>query len=75
VKKKPAQVDDADVDAFIERFWQKLNPALSAEQRADGIEDTTLALLGVIQPEMSPQYVKEFARKVRARVLWLKPSQ
>ena len=71
MKNRP-QVDDADVDAFIAVFFQKLNPALSAEERADAVEDATLALVELIQPEMSKEYAKEFARKVRGRALWRK---
>ena len=70
--KNRAVVDDADVDAFIARFITKLNPALSAEERADAIHDFTLTFVEFLQPETTKEWASELARKVRSRVLWLK---
>ena len=73
--KKPPLVDDDDVDRFVVTFLTKLNPALSAEQRADTIHDFVLGYMKLVQPDVSKEWAREFARKVRARALWLKPSE
>jgi hypothetical protein len=72
--KTPPQVDDADVDEFVATFLTKLNPALSAEERADTIQDFVLGYISLAQPDASKEWAQEFARRVRARALWLKPS-
>jgi hypothetical protein len=72
--KQPAQVDDEDVDRFVAKFCTKLNPALSAEERADFFYDFAIDIIALIEPERSKQWTQELARRVRSRVLWLKPS-
>ena len=72
--KTTPQVDDADVDGFVTRFLAKLNPALTAEERADAAYDFALNLTLMIQPDTSKAWAQEFARKVRSRALWLKLS-
>lgn len=72
--KTPAQVSDEDVDRFVEKFCTKLNPALSAEERADFFHDFAIDIIELIEPERSKRWAQELARKVRGRVLWLKPS-
>ena len=71
--KSAPQIDDDDIDAFVARWLTKLNPNLSAEERADFFHDFVVALLEATEPEKSSPWVKEFARRVRARALWLKP--
>jgi hypothetical protein len=72
--KNPPQVDDEDVDRFIAKFCTKLNPALSAEERADFFHDFAVDILDLIEPERSKEWAQELARKVRSRVLWLPPN-
>lgn len=72
--KNPAHVDDEDVDRFIAKFCTKLNPTLSPEERADFFHDFAIDIIDLIEPERSKQWAQELARKVRSRVLWLKPS-
>ena len=72
--KSPAHVDDEDVDRFITKFCAKLNPALSPEERADFFHDFAIDIINLIEPERSKQWAHELARKVRSRVLWLKPT-
>lgn len=66
------QIDDEDLDAFIARWFPQLNPALSPEKRADLIHEFVIALLDLTEPEKSKEWVRGFAKRVRARALWLK---
>ena len=74
VMKNPAEVDDEDVDTFIAKYRTKMNPALSAEERADGFHDFAIGIVASTEPERSKEWAQELARKVRAKVLWLKSS-
>lgn len=66
------QIDDADIDAVVAQWFTQLNPALSAEKRADLVQEFVIGLLKLTEPEKSTAWVMEFARRVRARALWLK---
>jgi hypothetical protein len=66
------EVDDADVDAFIAKFFSKLNPALGAEERADAAYEFTSAYIDLVEPESSRERARELARRVRSRILWMK---
>jgi hypothetical protein len=65
-------VDDADVDAFIAKFFSRLDPALSAEERADAADDFTSAYIELAEPESSRDRARELARRVRSRIQWMK---
>jgi hypothetical protein len=69
-KQRP-EIDDADVDIFVARFVTNLNPSLPAEKRADLIRDFVLGYVEMTEPEKSPEWAIEFAKRVRARALWL----
>ena len=72
---KPApQIDDEDIDTFVTTWLTRLNPALSAEERADLIHDFVVSYTELTEPDRSKEWVREFARRVRARALWLKPT-
>jgi len=73
VKKKP-HVDDADVDRFVAMFAGKSNPALTPELRADFIHDFVLGYSQMTEADVTPEWTRELARRVRQRALWLKPS-
>jgi hypothetical protein len=66
------QIDDTDIDTFVAQWLTQLNPALSAEKRADVVHDFVVGLLKLTEPDKSDLWVVEFARRVRARALWLK---
>lgn len=72
--KPTPQIDDEDIDKFVAKWFTQLNPALSAEKRADLVHDFVVGVLELSEPEKSPAWIKEFARRVRQRVLWLKAS-
>jgi hypothetical protein len=65
-----AQVADEDIDAFIEQWVPKLNPALSQEDRAEAIRVFAVGWLRITQPDKSDEWVSEFGRRVRDKVQW-----
>jgi hypothetical protein len=70
--KNKTEVDDDDVDAFIAKFFSKLNPALSAEDRANAAYEFTWAYIDLAEPESSRERARECARRVRSRIQWMK---
>jgi hypothetical protein len=70
--KKVSEVADADVDRFVAMFEGKLNADFTAEVRADAIHDFVLGYIRLLEPDVSEDWIRELARKVRARALWLK---
>jgi hypothetical protein len=72
--KTPPHVDDADVDEFVTTFLTKLNPALSAEERADTIRDFVLGYVKLAQPDASKEWANEFAYGSSLQADLLPPS-
>lgn len=66
---KVGNIDDAEVDAFIERFWPTFSPVLTPQERADAAYVFTETYFRLLETEGSPTYGHAMARRVRHRVL------
>jgi hypothetical protein len=70
---KGPKVADDDIDAFVEKWLRGMDPALSAEERADLVYGFVVNLLKFSELDKSDDWIEAFAKRVRARALWLKP--
>ena len=70
---KHAHVDDADVDAFIAKYLPQLDPAWTAERRANALYDLALNLIPLLDDEASKAWTAELAQRVRKRAMWMTP--
>ena len=66
---KDRDIDDADVDAFIERFWPAFTSVLSPEECADAARVFTETYFQLIEKDDSSTHARAMATRVRGRVL------
>jgi hypothetical protein len=68
--KKPPLVDDADVDHMINfMFSRSINTDIAAEERAHAAYQVALGICKL--QHRSAAYAEAFARKVRAKAMWI----
>jgi hypothetical protein len=53
MKKPLPQIDDEDIDRFVTKFLARMNPALTAEERADPVYDFVVNYAELAEPEKS----------------------
>jgi hypothetical protein len=66
------QIDDDDIDVFVAKYLKNQNLVDLADRNADRLEGIIIGILRLNEPDKSAAWIKEFARRARARALWLK---